>query len=144
MQIKVVTVIISLGVTSWLGGCENRPAVTYDGWMAQQTSPSLSYAHNETVKIDLNWSRIGPFSRYETWLRANVFEGRFDIYGAQTCVGKFVRNDAMLPANGWWEIVCRDNSYASGSFSLDPLGHIKGTGADVNGEQVSFDLPIPD
>lgn len=142
MQIKVLTVIITLGATSWLGGCATRPDITYEGWMAEQSAPSSPYTKNKTVKIDLNWSRIGPFSRYDTWLRSSVFEGRFDIYGAQTCVGKFVRNDGMLPANGWWEIVCPDNSFAGGTFRLTQEGNINATGADVTGEQVTFDLPI--
>lgn len=143
MRLPTLITAISLSATLLISGCASKPDITYDGWKARQTPPRMDYTHNEIVKINLNWSRIGPFSRYDTWLRSNVFGGQIDIYGAQTCLGKFVRHDGMLPANGWWEIVCPDDSYAAGDFRLNQQGDIIGSGADTNGEQVSFILAIP-
>lgn len=143
MHIKTLKTVLLLGVAILISGCETRPEISYDAWQAEQSASAVRYTTNEMVKINLNWSRIGPFSRYDTWLRANAFGGMIDVYGSQTCLGKFVRNDRLLPANGWWELVCPDNSYAAGNFRLTPEGNISATGASVSGEKVSFVLPIP-
>jgi hypothetical protein len=133
-----------MGIATLISGCKTTPDrdISYEGWQSRKIGSGLAYTTNDMVKINLNWSRIGPFSRYDTWVRSNVFGGQIDVYGAQTCLGQFVRNDGMLPANGWWEIVCQDESYAAGNYRLTAQGVIIGTGADINGEQVSFTLPV--
>jgi hypothetical protein len=143
MRIRMLTTFAGLGLALLVGGCANkRPDITYEGWQ-KQAKPEIEYTSNDVVKITLNWSRIGPFSRYDTRVRSSVFGGRIDVYGAQTCLGQFIRNDSMLPANGWWDIVCPDDSYAAGNFRLGSQGNIIGSGVDINGEPVTFDLPIP-
>ena len=72
------------------------------------------------------------------------YGGMIDTNGAQTCLGKFVRDDRLAPANGWWELICPDDSYAAGNFRLTEQGTMQGTGTAVNGEKVTFDLPIGD
>lgn len=133
-----------MGIALLISGCQTTttPEFSYDAWQAKQSPSTVRYTTNRMVKINLNWSRIGPFSRYDTWLRSNAFGGMVDVYGTQTCLGKFVRDDRLAPAHGWWELVCPDDSYAAGKFQLSPQGHIQGIGTAINGERVTFDLPV--
>lgn len=127
-----------------LSGCKTTgPEMTFDDWQEEHANAAERFGQGQSVKIDLNWSRVGPFSRYETLIQANALGGFMDIRGAQACLGKFVRNDRLLPANGWWEIICADDSYAAGNFQLTMDGHIQATGVDILGEEVSFALPVP-
>ena len=137
-----------MGIAMLISGCKTTttttaPEISYDAWQAKQSASTVPYSTNTMVKINLNWSRIGPFSRYDTWVRANAFGGMFDVYGAQTCLGKFVRDDRLAPAHGWWELICQDDSYAAGKFQLTQQGNILGIGNAINSEKVGFDLPIP-
>lgn len=111
---RIFKTTLIIGVVSQLIGCNTGPDVNFEAWQEKQSSSAVQYTVDEEVKITLNWSRIGPFSRYNTRLRANAFSGLIDIYGAQTCLGKYVRDDRLSPAHGWWEIVCPDESYAAG------------------------------
>ncbi|MBO6805535.1 hypothetical protein [Thalassospira sp.] len=145
MQLQFWKFVLMIGLTPLINACENTPEISYDAWQAKQavSEESVRYTTDKMVKINLNWSRIGPFSRYNTRLRANAFSGLIDIYGAQTCLGKYVRDDRLSPAHGWWEIVCPDESYAAGNFRIDVQGNIQGVGTAINGEDVSFALAIP-
>jgi hypothetical protein len=143
MHSRTRKTIILAGLCSLVIGCTSKSTPRYEDWHPRQELSSLPYSTNDTVQIDMSWSRIGPFSQLETRLRANVLGGEMEVYGAQSCRGQFVRNDSMLPANGWWEIICADGSYSAGNFRLRQNGDILGTGADANGEYVSFDLPLP-
>jgi hypothetical protein len=140
---RIFKTTLTIGVVSQLIGCNTGPDVNFEAWQEKQSSSAVQYTVDEEVKITLNWSRIGPFSRYNTRLRANAFSGLIDIYGAQTCLGKYVRDDRLSPAHGWWEIVCPDESYAAGNFRIDVQGKIQGVGTAINGEDVSFALAIP-
>lgn len=143
MHSRTQKIIILAGLCSLVIGCTSKSIPRYEDWHPRQELSSLPYSTNDTVQIDLNWSRIGPFSKLATRLSANVLGGEMELYGAQFCRGQFVRNDNMLPANGWWEIICADGSYSAGNFRVGQNGDIRGTGADTNGEHVSFDLPLP-
>jgi hypothetical protein len=145
MQIRLLTFVLIIGTTPFFGGCETTPEISYDTWQAKQAAAEepVRYTTNKMIKINLNWSRIGPFSRYDTKLRANAFGGMIDVYGAQTCLGKFVRDDRLAPAHGWWELICPDDSYAAGNFRLTEDGGMQGAGTAVNGEKVSFTLQLP-
>ena len=145
-QSRTLKTALIMGVALFIGGCETTPEISYDAWQAKQAESenTVPYTTVKMVKIDLNWSRIGPFSRYDTKLRANAFGGMIDVYGAQTCLGKFVRDDRLAPAHGWGELICPDDSYAAGNFRLTEDGSMQGAGRAVSGEKITFNLPIAD
>ncbi|BDW97078.1 hypothetical protein MACH10_27630 [Thalassospira tepidiphila] len=141
MRIRPMTAMISLGACLYLSSCASPPQPETS---IPQTELEDSYPRKGVVKISIGWPRLGPLTSYDALVQANEAEGRIEVYGEQTCRGRFEYTSEVPDFDGLWELFCADDgNYAGGFFQLNDQGTIIASGIDMYDTQISFTLPVP-
>ncbi|HAI30150.1 MULTISPECIES: hypothetical protein [Thalassospira] len=142
MRIGPMTAIMSLGASLFLSSCTSTPQPASSNIQTDLEEP---YPQKGVVKISIGWPRLGPLTSYDALVQANEAEGLIDVYGEQTCRGRFEYTSEVPDFDGLWELFCADDgTYAGGFFQLNDQGTIIASGIDMYDTQISFTLPVPD